>query len=286
MADELRIGLSELLRKAMIEQDADFLKEGVRVLSQALMEMEVQHHVGAGRHERSASRTGQRNGYRERNWDTRVGTVELKVPRVRDSSYFPSLLEPRRRAERALAAVVQEAYVHGVSTRKVDELVKALGMGGISKSRVSEVCKELDEEVERFRNRELEGYYPYVWVDATYVKSRQDGHVASTAVVIAVGVKAQSGEREVLGFDVGPSEDGAFWSAFLRSLVQCSDMIGLPQYSSSSILTGSLRASGSAAANMRRPLHAEEEEQPVLLSAEDRDTLEGLIAHGHAQRAS
>jgi transposase-like protein len=148
-----------------------------------------------------------------------VGTVELKVPRVRDSSYFPSLLEPRRRAERALAAVVQEAYVHGVSTRKVDELVKALGIGGISKSRVSELCKELDEEVERFRNRPLEGSYPYVWVDATYVKSRQDGHVASTAVVIAVGVKAQTGEREVLGFDVGPSEDGAFWSAFLRSLV-------------------------------------------------------------------
>ncbi len=219
MADELRIGLSELLRKAMIDQDADFLKEGVRVLSQALMEMEVERHVGAARYERSAGRTGQRNGYRERPWDTRVGTVELKVPRVRDSSYFPSLLEPRRKAERALAAVVQEAYVHGVSTRKVDELVKALGMGGISKSRVSELCEELDEEVERFRNRPLEGSYPYVWVDATYVKARQDGRVASVAVVIAVGVKAQTGEREVLGFDVGPSEDGAFWSAFLRSLV-------------------------------------------------------------------
>jgi putative transposase len=219
MADELRIGLSELLRKAMIEQDADFLKEGVRVLSQALMEMEVQQHVGAGRYERSAERTGQRNGYRERSWDTRVGTVELKVPRVRDSSYFPSLLEPRRRAERALSAVVQEAYVHGVSTRKVDELVKALGMTGISKSRVSELCEELDEEVERFRNRPLEGAYPYIWIDATYVKSRQDGRVASTAVVIAVGVNAQTGEREVLGFDVGPSEDGAFWGAFLRSLV-------------------------------------------------------------------
>ena len=220
MADELRIGLSELLRKAMIDQDAGFLKEGVRVLSQALMEMEVQEHIGAGPHERSARRVGQRNGYRERSWDTRVGTVELKVPRVRDSSYFPSLLEPRRKAERALAAVVQEAYVHGVSTRKVDELVKALGMGGISKkSRVSELCKELDEEVERFRNRPLEGSYPYVWVDATYVKSRQDGRVASTAVVIAVGVKAQTGEREVLGFDVGPSEDGAFWTSFLRSLV-------------------------------------------------------------------
>jgi putative transposase len=219
MADELRIGLSELLRKAMIEQDADFLKEGVRVLSQALMEMEVQEHVGAAPHERTEGRTGQRNGYRERSWDTRVGTVELKVPRVRDSSYFPSLLEPRRKAERALAAVVQEAYVHGVSTRKVDELVKALGMGGISKSRVSELCKELDEEVERFRSRPLEGPYPYVWLDATYVKSRQDGHVASTAVVIAVGVNGKSGEREVLGVDVGPSEDGAFWTSFLRSLV-------------------------------------------------------------------
>ena len=219
MADELRIGLSELLRKAMIEQDADFLKEGVRVLSQALMEMEVQEHVGAGRYERSAQRRGQRNGYRERSWDTRVGTVDLKVPRVRDGGYFPSLLEPRRKAERALAAVVQEAYVHGVSTRKVDELVKALGMTGISKSRVSELCEELDEEVERFRNRELEGAYPYIWIDATYVKSRQDGRVASTAVVIAVGVNAQTGEREVLGFDVGPSEDGAFWTSFLRSLV-------------------------------------------------------------------
>jgi putative transposase len=219
VTDELRIGLQELLRKATIDRDADFLKEGVRVLSQALMEMEVQEHVGAARHERSPGRVGQRNGYRERNWDTRVGTVELKVPRVRDSSYFPSLLEPRRRAERALAAVVQEAYVHGVSTRKVDGLVKALGMEGISKSRVSELCEELDEEVERFRNRPLEGPYPYVWVDATYLKARQDGHVASTAVVIAVGVNGESGEREVLGFDVGPSEDRAFWTSFLRSLV-------------------------------------------------------------------
>jgi putative transposase len=138
VADELRIGLSELLRKAMIDQDADFLKEGVRVLSQALMEMEVQEHVGAARHERTAGRTGQRNGYRERSWDTRVGTVELKVPRVRDGCYFPSLLEPRRKAERALAAIVQETYVHGVSTRRVDELVKALGMTDISKSRVSD----------------------------------------------------------------------------------------------------------------------------------------------------
>jgi len=219
MADELRIGLSELLRKAMIEHDADFLREGVRVLSQALMEMEVEEHVGAARHERSVERVGRRNGYRQRNWDTRVGSVELSVPRVREGGYFPSLLEPRRRAERALSAVVQEAYVHGVSTRKVEELVKALGMGGISKSRVSELCEELDGEVERFRNRPLEGSYPYVWVDATYVKARQDGRVSSVAVVIAVGVNAQTGEREVLGMDVGPSEDGAFWGTFLRSLV-------------------------------------------------------------------
>jgi putative transposase len=219
MADEMRIGLAQLLRKAQMEHDADFLKEGVRALSQALMEMEVEEHIGAGRHERVEGRSGHRNGYRERTWDTRAGAIELKVPRVRDGSYFPSLLEPRRRAERALSAVVQEAYVHGVSTRKVDELVKALGMTGISKSQVSELCEELDEEVERFRNRALEGPYPYVWLDATYVKARQDGRVGSTAVVIAVGVKGETGEREILGLDVGPSEDGAFWTSFLRSLV-------------------------------------------------------------------
>jgi putative transposase len=219
MADELRIGLQELLRKAQLEGDASFLKEGVRALSQAIMEMEVEDHIGAARHERGPGRTGQRNGYRRRLWDTRVGAVELSVPRVRDSSYFPSLLEPRRRAERALAAVVQEAYVHGISTRKVDELVRALGMTGISKSRVSELCAQLDEEVERFRGRQLEGSYPYVWLDATYVKARQDGRVASMAVVIAVGVNADSGEREVLGVEVGPGEDGAFWISFLRSLV-------------------------------------------------------------------
>jgi putative transposase len=219
MADELRIGLAKLLRKAQVQGDADFLKEGVRALSQALMEMEVEEHIGASRHERTEGRSGHRNGYRERTWETRAGAIELKVPRVRDGSYFPALLEPRRRAERALSAVVQEAYVHGVSTRKVDELVKALGMTGISKSRVSELCEELDEEVERFRNRELEGTYPYVWLDATYVKARQDGRVVSIAVVIAVGVNGETGEREILGVDVGPSEDGAFWTSFLRSLV-------------------------------------------------------------------
>jgi transposase-like protein len=218
MADEMRMALETLLRKADVEQDVDFLREGARVFSEALMELEVTRHVGAERHERTAERTGQRNGYREREWDTRVGTIELRVPRVRDGSYFPSLLDPRKRGERALVAVVQEAYVQGVSTRRVDELVQALGISGISKSQVSRLCQALDAEVERFRTRPLDGPYPYVWLDATYLKVRQEGRVVSMAVVIAIGVRA-TGEREVLGLDVGPSEDGAFWLAFLRSLV-------------------------------------------------------------------
>jgi transposase-like protein len=218
MADELRMALVELLRKAERETDSDFLRQGVKLLAQELMELEVTQHLGAERHERSPLRQGQRNGYRERDWDTRVGTIELQVPRVRDGSYFPSLLEPRRRAERAMLAVVQEAYVQGVSTRRVDDLVQALGMTGISKSQVSRICSELDTEVERFRTRHLEGPYPYVWLDATFLKVRQAGKVVSMAVVIAIGVRA-SGEREVLGLDVGPSEDGAFWLQFLRSLV-------------------------------------------------------------------
>ncbi|MCA3749100.1 MAG: transposase [Rubrobacter sp.] len=172
--DELRIGLQELLRKAQMEHDTDFLRQSIRTMSQALMELEVEEHVGASRHERTAERKGWRNGYRDRSWDTRVGTIDLKVPRTREGSYFPSLLEPRRKAERALSAVVQEAYVRGVSTRKVDELVQTLGMSGISKSQVSRLCEELDAEVERFRQRPLTGCYPYVWLDATYVKSRQD----------------------------------------------------------------------------------------------------------------
>jgi putative transposase len=218
MADEVRIAFEELLRKAALERDCDFLREGVRLMSQALMELEVAQHVGAGKHERTPDRTGQRNGYRERQWDTRVGTIELRVPRVRDGGFFPSLLEPRKRAEQALAAVVQEAYVHGVSTRRVDDLVQALGMQGISKSQVSRVCGELDEAVERFRQRRLAGSYPYVWLDATFVKVRENGRVVSLAVVLAVGVR-MTGEREVLGLDVGPSEEGAFWLQFLRGLV-------------------------------------------------------------------
>ncbi len=218
MADDLRMGLEALLHKAELTQDADFLRDGVQVLSQALLELEVTQHLGAERHERTPARTGQRNGYRPRQWDTRVGTIELAVPRVRDGSFYPSFLEPRKRAERALVAVIQEAYVQGVSTRRVDDLVQTLGLTGMSKSQVSRLCEELDGEVERFRSRRLEGGYPYVWLDATFVKVRENGRVVSQAIVIAIGVRA-SGEREVLGLDVGPSEDGAFWLQFLRGLV-------------------------------------------------------------------
>jgi transposase-like protein len=218
MADETRMALAELLRKAEADPGVDVLREGVRVLAEAVMELEVEQHLGAGRHERHAAREGYRNGYRERTWDTRVGTIPLRVPRVRDGSYFPRLLEPRTRGERALVAVVQEAYVGGVSTRRVDALVKSLGMEGISKSQVSRLCSELDAEVERFRSRPLTGSYPYVWLDATFVKARVDGRVVAQAVVVAIGVRAD-GVREVLGVDVGPSEDGAFWLRFLRGLV-------------------------------------------------------------------
>jgi len=218
MADSVSMAVAELLRKAEQAGDVDFLREGVRVLTQALMEIEISQQLGAERHERSAARVGQRNGYRERAWDTRVGTIGLRVPRPRDGGYVPSWLEPRKRAEQALVAVVREAYVQGVSTRKVDDLVKALGLDGISKSQVSRRCQSLDEEVERFRQRPLEAAYPYLWLDATCIKVRMEGRVVSMAVVLATGVTAQ-GQREVLGLDIGSSEDGAFWTAFLRSLV-------------------------------------------------------------------
>jgi transposase-like protein len=220
MAETLSMALAELLRKSDAEPDIDTLREGVRVMTQALMELEVAQHLGAERYQRSPERQGERNGYRDRDWDTRVGTLELlRVPRVRDGSFFPGLLEPRKRAERALVATVREAYVQGVSTRRVDDLVKALGLNGISKSQVSRLCEELDVEVERFRNRKLEGTYPYIWMDATFLKVRQEHRVVNMAVVIAVGLNATTGQREVLGVDVGPSEDGAFWLRFLRALV-------------------------------------------------------------------
>ncbi|HEY75692.1 MAG TPA: IS256 family transposase, partial [Thermoflexia bacterium] len=212
------ITLREYLRNIGIDLDGDFLREGIALLVQLLMETEVSEQVGAERYQRSETRRTYRNGYRERMWETRVGEIPLRIPKLRRGTYFPSFLEPRRRAERALLAVIQSAYVEGVSTRKVDELVQALGLTGIDKSKVSRICRELDEAVEAFRNRPLEVAYPYLWLDALYVKVRQNHRVVNMAVVIAIGVR-ETGEREVLAVDIGASEEGAFWVAFLRSLV-------------------------------------------------------------------
>jgi transposase-like protein len=214
----LRMTLLDLLNKDEQGTDPSFLRDGVRLLAQELMDAEATQLAGAGLHERSENRLTYRNGYREREWDTRVGTVDLQIPKLRQGAYFPSLLEPRRRHERALLAVVQEAYVHGVSTRAVDSLAEALGLKGISKDQVSRICKELDGQVTAFRTRRLDAVYPYLMLDATFEKVRENGRVISMAVLIATGVKA-SGEREVVGVDVGPAEDLEFWKAFLRQLV-------------------------------------------------------------------
>ena len=190
------------------------------MFAEALMSAEADGLCGASYGERSADRVNQRNGYRTRRWDTRVGSIELAIPKLRSGSYFPDwLLEPRRRSERALIAVVAECYVKGVSTRKVDKVVQQLGIDGISKSQVSELAKSLDEQVAAFRERPLEAKaYPYVWLDAMYVKSREDGRIANVAVVVATGV-TDDGHREVLGVDIVSAENEASWTAFLRSLV-------------------------------------------------------------------
>jgi len=214
-----RMALLDLLRKDEQGADPQFLRDGLRLLVQELMDAEVTEAIGAAPYERTDKRTTSRNGFREREWDTRVGTVELAIPKLRQGSYFPSLLEPRRRHERALLAVVQEAYVHGVSTRNVDALAEALGLKGISKDQVSRICKELDGHVYAFRTRPLNGEYPYLMLDATFEKVRENHRVVSMAVVIAVGVR-MTGEREVLGTDVGLSEDHQFWLDFLRQLLQ------------------------------------------------------------------
>lgn len=174
---DLSMALYELLRKYKAEKDEDVLRDGVRLLAHQLMEIEVNEKAGAEKCERSPERTAYRNGYRERDWDTRVGTIPLRIPRLRTGTYFPSLIEPRRRAERAIVSVIQEAYVHGVSTRKVDDLVRALGMDGISRSEVSRLCSELDAGMHQFRDRQLEGEYPYVWLDGKCVKVRYGGRV-------------------------------------------------------------------------------------------------------------
>jgi len=208
------IALSELAEKGA---DTDILREMLQFVAQRLMDLDVAGRCGAGYGERSEERENSRNGYRERRWDTRAGTLELQIPKLRKGSYFPGFLEPRRTAEKALAAVIQEAYIQGVSTRSVDDLVQAMGMTGISKSQVSRLCQEIDERVHSFLARPIEGEWPYVWIDATYVKVRTGGHIVSVAVIIAVGVNTE-GMREVLGMAVGPSEAEPFWTEFLRSL--------------------------------------------------------------------
>lgn len=187
------------------------------MLAQLAVELEAEQVIGAGPYERSDGRKTYRNGHRQRTWETRVGEIPLQIPKLREGTYFPSLLEPRRRSEQALLSVIQTAYVQGVSTRKVDDLLRALGLTGIDKSRVSRICKELDEVVGAFRNRPLEGSYPYVWLDALYLKVRQDHRIVNQALVIAIGVR-ETGDRDILGFSLGASEEYAFWLDFLRSL--------------------------------------------------------------------
>ena len=211
-----RIALRELLEKG---SDASFLREMIGFAGQRLMELETEGLCGAGHGERSADRRNLRNGYRDRDWETRAGTVELRIPKLRKGSYFPGFLEPRRTAEKALTAVIQEAYIQGISTRSVDDLVKAMGMEGISKSQVSRLCAEIDERVQTFLNRPIEGEWPYLWLDATYVKARRDHHIVSVAVIVAVAVNTD-GRREVLGMTVGYSEAETFWIEFLRSLTR------------------------------------------------------------------
>jgi len=210
------IALRTLLEKA---SDATFLREMIGFAAERLMALETEALCGAAPGERSADRLNQRNGYRDRDWQTRAGTVELRIPKLRRGSYFPSFLEPRRMAEKALTAVIQEAYIQGISTRSVDELVKALGLEGISKSQVSRLCEDIDERVQTFLQRPIEGDWPYVWLDATYVKARRNHHIVSVAVIVAVGVNTD-GRREVLGMTIGHSEAEPFWIEFLRSLAR------------------------------------------------------------------
>jgi transposase-like protein len=213
MTDE-KMALLELVEKGA---DADLVRDMLAFAADRIMDAEAEVAAGAAKGARSPLREVYRNGYRERDWDTRAGRIELAIPRLRKGSYFPSFLEPRRTAEKALLAVVQEAYVHGISTRAVDDLVKALGAGGMSKSQVSRLCAEIDIRVNAFLSRPLEGRWPYLWLDATYLKVRDGGRIVSRAVIIAVAVN-EDGKREVLGVATGPSEAETFWTDFLRSL--------------------------------------------------------------------
>src|SRR3954466_2831005 len=209
MTDEM-MSLATLLEKSA---DADLLREMIGFTAHRLMELEVESLTGTAHGERSADRITHRNGYRERDWETRAGTVELRIPKLRKGTYFPGFLEPRRTAEKALTAVIQEAYIQGVSTRSVDELVKAMGMSGISKSQVSRLCEEIDERVQAFLGRPIEGDWPYVWLDATYVKVRRDHQIVSVAVIVPVGVNTD-GRRGAPGMTLGHSEAEPFWVEF------------------------------------------------------------------------
>ena len=211
---EEKMALLELVEKGA---DADLVRDMLAFAAERIMEAETEVAAGAAKGARTPLREAHRNGYRERDWDTRAGRIELAIPRLRKGSYFPSFLEPRRTAEKALVAVVQEAYVHGVSTRAVDDLVKALGAGGMSKSQVSRLCAEIDTRVNAFLSRPLEGRWPYLWLDATHLKVRDGGRIVSRAVIVAVAVN-EDGKREVLGVATGPSEAETFWTDFLRSL--------------------------------------------------------------------
>lgn len=220
MTEITKMEAATILRKRLDEAGSDQLREMVQMFAEALMSADADGLCGAGYGERSPDRVNQRNGYRRRRWDTRAGSIELAIPKLRSGSYFPDwLLEPRRRSERALIAVVAECYVKGVSTRKVDKVIQQLGIEGIGKSQVSELAKSLDEQVTAFRSRPLEAKaYPYVWLDAMYVKSREGGRIANVAVVVATGV-TDDGHREVLGVDIVSAEDEAAWTSFLRGLV-------------------------------------------------------------------
>ena len=213
MTDD-RMALVELIEQGA---DSDLVREMLAFAAERMMDMEIEARTGAPSGTRSPARLTHRNGYRERGWDTRAGRIDLAIPKLRKGSYFPSFLEPRRTAEKALAAVIQEAYVHGISTRSVDDLVKAMGASGVSKSQVSRLVAEIDERVNAFLTRPIEGEWPYLWIDATYLKVREGGRIVSTAAIIAVGVNTD-GRREVLGIATGPSEAEPFWKAFLRSL--------------------------------------------------------------------